>query len=34
MRKKSETMNEAKKVGMIEKTEEWEERWESGGDET
>ena len=34
MRKKTETMKEAKKVGMIEKTEEWEERWKSGGDET
>jgi len=33
-RKKTETMKEAKKVGMIEKTEEWEERWKSGGDET
>lgn len=29
--KKYETMKEAKKVGMIENTDEWEERWKSGG---
>uniref|UniRef100_A0A7S2LXX7 Glycosyl transferase 64 domain-containing protein n=1 Tax=Skeletonema marinoi TaxID=267567 RepID=A0A7S2LXX7_9STRA len=33
-RKKYATMKEAKKVGMIEKTEEWEKRWRSGEDET
>jgi len=33
-RKKYVTMKEAKKVGMIEKTEEWEKRWRSGEDET
>mmetsp|Transcript_19233 Transcript_19233/g.30082 ORF Transcript_19233/g.30082 Transcript_19233/m.30082 type:complete len:627 (-) Transcript_19233:328-2208(-) len=34
-RKKYETMKEAKKVGMIEKTDEWEKRWrkKSGGGE-
>jgi glucuronyl/N-acetylglucosaminyl transferase EXT2 len=32
--KKYETMKEAKKVGMIENTEEWEERWKSEKEET
>ena len=32
-RKKYDTMKEAKKVGMIEKTVEWERRWKESGEE-
>jgi hypothetical protein len=32
-KKKYQTMKEAKKVGMIENTSEWEKRWKNGGGE-